>query len=61
MNRKRVQFACRALASEWADLATVATDAGFADQSHFGRIFKSCTGQTPGQFRSAFHTHLSPI
>jgi len=58
MNRKRVQFACRALASEWADLATVAADAGFADQSHFGRIFKSCTGQTPGQFRSTFHTHL---
>ncbi len=55
MNRLRVQFSCRALAKDGADLAIVASDAGFADQSHLGRVFKSCTGQTPGQFRSFFH------
>jgi AraC family transcriptional regulator len=55
MNRLRVQFVCRMLSHEWTDLAVVASDAGFADQSHLGRIFKSCTGQTPGQFRSFFH------
>jgi AraC family transcriptional regulator len=59
MNRLRVQFVCRALSNGWADLAIVASDAGFADQSHLGRVFKSCTGQTPGKFRafsySQFH------
>jgi len=58
MNRLRVQFVCRELESGWADLATLATDAGFADQSHMGRVFKSCTGQTPGQFRKFFHSRV---
>jgi AraC family transcriptional regulator len=61
MNRLRVQFACRALTKGWADLATVATDAGFADQSHLGRAFKSCTGQTPGRFRAFFYSQNSLI
>jgi AraC family transcriptional regulator len=56
MNRLRVQFVCRALESGWADLTALATDAGFADQSHMCRVFKSCTGQTPGQFRAFFHS-----
>jgi len=54
LNRLRVQFVCRALERGWADLAGLASEAGFADQSHMGRIFKSCTGQTPGQFRDFF-------
>lgn len=58
VNRKRVQFACRKLADGWQDLATIASDSGFADQSHLGRVFKSLTGQTPGQFRRFFHTRL---
>ena len=58
MNRLRVQFVCRVLSGGWADLATAASDAGFADQSHLGRVFKYCTGQTPGKFRSFFHSHL---
>jgi AraC family transcriptional regulator len=61
MNRLRVQYACRALASGWSDLAVVASEAGFADQSHLGRIFKSCTGQTPGKFRSFFHSQLAVL
>jgi AraC family transcriptional regulator len=56
MNRLRVQFVCRELSRDWTDLAIVASDAGFADQSHLGRIFKSCTGQTPGKFRSLFRS-----
>ena len=55
MNRLRVQFVCRALETGWADLAGIAGDAGFADQSHMGRVFKSCTGQTPGELRNFFH------
>ena len=61
VNRLRVQFACRALSSSWADLALVASEAGFADQSHLGRVFKSYTGQTPGKFRSFFHSQLTTI
>jgi len=56
INRLRIQFICRALESGWADLASLAADAGFADQSHMGRIFKSYTGQTPARFRATFHT-----
>jgi len=56
MNRLRVQFACRALESGRPDLAGLASDAGFADQSHMGRVFKACTGQTPGQFRKLFYS-----
>jgi AraC family transcriptional regulator len=59
LNRLRVQFACRALAKEWADLAQVASDSGFADQSHLGRVFKSLTGQTPGNFRSFYHSQTA--
>jgi len=57
LNRLRVQFACRALAEGWPDLADLATSTGFADQSHMGRVFKACTGQTPGRFRALFHAH----
>ena len=34
-----------------APLAEVATQAGFADQSHFNRIARACSGMTPTQLR----------
>jgi len=43
----RVQFACQQLADP-----AIATASGFADQSHFTRVFKQCTGMTPGAFRA---------
>jgi AraC family transcriptional regulator len=55
VNRLRVQFICRALQAGWPDLSGLASDAGFSDQSHMGRVFKSITGQTPGQFREFLH------
>ena len=55
-NRLRVQFVCRALQHGWGDLASLATDAGFADQSHMGRVFRMLTDQTPGQFRRFIHS-----
>jgi AraC family transcriptional regulator len=61
LNRLRVQFACRALAEGRAGLAGVASDAGFADQSHLSRVFKACTGQTPGKFRSFFHSQATAV
>src|SRR5262249_865833 len=58
MNRLRVQFICRALEGGWADLAGLAAEAGFADQSHMGRVFKLLTGQTPAQFRRFLHSEV---
>lgn len=49
----RVDAARRALLSGERPLASVALEAGFADQSHFTRVFRRHTGQTPGAFRRA--------
>jgi len=51
VQRLRVTYACKQLALPDSDLATVALACGFADQSHFTRVFKSLTGITPGVFR----------
>ena len=48
----RVQFACQQLADPGVALAAIASASGFADQSHFTRVFKHCTGMTPGAFRA---------
>lgn len=32
-------------------LASIATDCGFSDQNHMGKIFRSYSGTTPKQFR----------
>jgi AraC family transcriptional regulator len=47
----RVEFASVQLARPSVPLADIAADAGFADQSHFTRIFKQATGLTPAAFR----------
>jgi AraC-like DNA-binding protein len=31
----------------------IALDAGFADQSHFTRVFRRAFGETPGQYARA--------
>ncbi|HDS1694960.1 MULTISPECIES: AraC family transcriptional regulator [unclassified Pseudomonas] len=41
----------RQLLSEGLALAEVAYQLGFADQSHFQRVFKAHVGVTPGQYR----------
>lgn len=53
VHRLRVQFACERLTDPGADLATIALESGFADQSHMTRVFKQVTGTTPGAFRAA--------
>jgi AraC family transcriptional regulator len=49
----KVKFACQKLFDPQTELALVAAAAGFADQSHFTRVFKQVTGMTPGAFRAA--------
>jgi AraC family transcriptional regulator len=51
VHKLRVAYACKLLEAPDCDLATVALSAGFSDQSHFTRVFKSVTGMTPGTFR----------
>lgn len=41
----------RQLLGEGQALAEVAYRLGFADQSHFQRVFKAHVGVTPGQYR----------
>lgn len=41
----------RGLLGQGQDLAQVAYRLGFADQSHFQRVFKAHAGMTPGQYR----------
>jgi AraC-like DNA-binding protein len=35
-------------------IATAAAEAGFADQSHLGRLFRRAFGTTPGRYRAAW-------
>lgn len=51
VQKLRVDYACKELARPENDLASVALASGFADQSHFTRVFKNVTGMTPGAFR----------
>lgn len=53
----KVKFACQELFKPDNDLASVALAAGFADQSHFTRVFKQVTGMTPGAFRAVTTSH----
>jgi AraC family transcriptional regulator len=49
----RVEFAASRLTRRTDCLADLAVEAGFADQSHFTRVFKRATGLTPAAFRRA--------
>jgi AraC family transcriptional regulator len=47
----KVEWAARVLASTARPLAEIALAAGFADQSHFTRVFRRRTGVTPARYR----------
>ncbi len=53
VHRRRIQQACRMLREGRAAIASIADDLGYADQSHFSRIFRSITGKTPARYRAA--------
>ena len=51
VHRARIEEACRRIAAGGESLSDVALAVGFADQTHFSRVFKRVTGITPGAFR----------
>lgn len=53
MRIKVMRAACR-LQGEKVDLATLASECGFFDQSHLSKCFKKILGTTPGRYRSSF-------
>ncbi len=55
----RIQYASYQLSHTDAPLAEIATRAGFADQSHFSRLFKRSTGLLPKEFRNTFRSGSS--
>ena len=59
--RVRVRAACHQLRKQDYPLAIIAAECGFADQSHFTRVFRKFTGNTPAQFRRMLAPHsLAP-
>jgi AraC family transcriptional regulator len=53
VRRRRVEESLQALARPELSLADIAAAAGFADQAHFGRVFRRHFGTTPGARRRA--------
>jgi AraC family transcriptional regulator len=53
VRRLLIEQTCAWLDAGERSLADVAAAAGFADQSHFGRVFRRIVGVTPGQYRRA--------
>jgi AraC family transcriptional regulator len=51
LRRLRLEWAATRLETSEAAISAIALDAGFADQSHFTRVFKQYTGLTPAQYR----------
>jgi AraC family transcriptional regulator len=50
VRRRRIERARGEVAKGDRPLSMIALDAGFADQSHFTRVFRQAFGETPGQY-----------
>ena len=55
LRKTRIDWSSDQLKLDKKTIAEIALEAGFADQSHFGRLFKHQKGYTPSQWRK-FHT-----
>ncbi len=60
LHHLRIEHACRRLEEGCTSLAELASEAGFADQTHFSTIFKQIVGMTPGAYRSASRGETEP-
>jgi AraC family transcriptional regulator len=56
VRRLRLDFARRQLCETKQPLAEISLSAGFADQSHFTRVFRHATGLTPASFRALWQS-----
>lgn len=54
VRKLRIEHACEELVKRDLSLATIALHAGFVDQSHFSKVFKSYVGTTPAKYRRSF-------
>jgi AraC family transcriptional regulator len=54
VRKLRVEFASRKLSRTTLEVAEIALQSGFSDQSAFTKTFHRLTGYTPGQFRKRF-------
>jgi AraC family transcriptional regulator len=52
----RIDFAIKLMSAPETSLAQIAFNAGFADQSHFSRVFAQKMGVTPGAWRRSLAT-----
>jgi AraC family transcriptional regulator len=59
LQQLRVRAACHRLREPGYPLAAIAVECGFADQSHFTRVFRKLTETTPAQFRRAIAPHAA--
>jgi AraC family transcriptional regulator len=53
VRQRRIERARAAVAKGELPLSAIAIGAGFADQSHFTRVFRQAFGETPGQYARA--------
>jgi len=53
IRRLRLDFAAEQLSNSRDSLCQIGLAAGFADQSHFSKVFKNQTGMSPGRFRAS--------
>jgi AraC family transcriptional regulator len=51
VRRLRIDRAARELVDSPRPIAAIAASLGFADQSHFSRVFSRVTGMSPGRYR----------
>ena len=52
VRKLRIEHACAELMKREIPLTAIATQAGFADQSHFSKVFKLYVGMTPHKYRN---------
>jgi AraC family transcriptional regulator len=59
LQQLRVRAACHRLREPDYPLAAIAVECGFADQSHFTRVFRKFTKTTPARFRRVIAPHAA--
>lgn len=60
LTQRRIERARELLQHTELPLADIAMRCGFADQSHFSKVFRRVIGTSPGSFRASVGTIVSP-